>query len=475
MNQSVRVCVSSSAFAVQENAKKTGSGATLLRLSVAVGSLIFLANGAYAADLTLTPQPAAPIDPYAQYQNLRIKGTTLGLPGPADTIDGQADGVRAALAQLGVGYLVASLNTIADNVNPNALRAPNGASQQYNGQRFSPGTQNFVWMTLDLSRYGIPDGQIVAGAVYNDFEWNPSGPNKLGVGTLTYFQTLFDKRIEIKAGLLQNSLEYVAPNIAGSLAVNVFGPAGSIQYQGGLSTFTTTAPGVNVKWNIGDGFYDKFGVQRSVSPDGGVVEINQNPIGLNWTVPNAGALYIDEFGYSRAADTGSTMAFYRGGAAYNTSDWTQLGVAPPTRSDGNSFFYLLGDQQLWQAAPTTGPRRGFYAGFSAMYAPPETNTFTSYYELRLYDIGAIPRRPDDVISLVLTDSLWSNILIDSTIAAGKLAHTDSKSATLSYNAHLSPGVYAGIGVSYVDHPTTVSFTPQTGSALNVLASLNLFF
>jgi porin len=34
-----------------------------------------------------------------------------------------------------------------------------------------------------------------------------------------------------------------------------------------------------------------------------------------------------------------------------------------------------------------------------------------------------------------------------------------------------PGVRVGIGLGYTDHPTPVIYTPQTGSALNLLANV----
>jgi len=58
------------------------------------------------------------------------------------------------------------------------------------------------------------------------------------------------------------------------------------------------------------------------------------------------------------------------------------------RSTGNYAAYVLADQQFVQLAPVEGQAaRGWYAGVSAMYAPPELNRFSQYYEFRLYGIG----------------------------------------------------------------------------------------
>ena len=49
-------------------------------------------------------------------------------------------------------------------------------------------------LTFDLSRYGIPDGQIVVGGIAVYDTWEPAGPNALSLATLTYYQTFLTSR-----------------------------------------------------------------------------------------------------------------------------------------------------------------------------------------------------------------------------------------------------------------------------------------
>jgi porin len=442
---------------------------------VAVGGTVYAGADPLltkASDSNAAP-PIAPVDPFAKYEPLRIKGTYLLLAPPADTMDGQAGGLRSALADQGIGYFAYSLNNFTNNTLGGIDRAQNHP-QQYLGQKATYTSQNYFFITYDLSRFGIPDGQIVAGMIGAASSWEPGVPNKVGLSTLSYYQTMFDKKVELKFGYLMNSFEFVGNFVAGSLNSSVFGPAGNVPFQGGLSTAQIPTPGVNVKWNITDAFYDKFGIQRSTNPDGLDVEVQDNPTSLNFTTQNSGVLYINELGYRTFATPETSSLWIRGGAAYNTSDFKNNQFVG-TRSSENSFYYLLGDAQLWQPNPVKGlAARGLYVGFTAEYAPPNLNTFSQYYEFRSYFIGPLVSRPSDIVSLVFTDSIFSNYLVDNARIVG-LAHSDSKSATLSYTARLSPGVYAGLGISYVDHPTTVTFTPETGSALNFLSSLTLFF
>lgn len=55
--------------------------------------------------------PTAPVPPYARFDFVRVKGISTYFPGPADTIDPDVGGLRSALADLGIGYSIASPTT----------------------------------------------------------------------------------------------------------------------------------------------------------------------------------------------------------------------------------------------------------------------------------------------------------------------------------------------------------------------------
>lgn len=410
------------------------------------------------------------IDP----DSLQEKGVNVQLPAASDTILNNLAGVRSAMANYGVGLIAYDLNSFANNLLPDSMGASRD-KQVYSGQRPTYVATTWLMFTYDLGRYGIPNGQITALGFGQENSWNPGGPSRWGVGALTYYQTMFDSRVEVKLGLLHSSFEFVGPYVAGSLAASVFGPSASIPTQGGLDSATTPTPGVLMRYNFSTNLYTKATVQRAVNPDGQVAEVDANRSGFAWRTPNTGALYLDEVGYQVAASPGFPMSWFRGGGAYNTSDYKN-NEFPGTRSTGNQFYYLLGDRQIWQASDSPrAANRGIYVGGSVMYAPPRLNRFTQYYELRLYGIGLIDSRPTDMMSLVITDNVFSKYLIDAARESGEMAHRDSNAITLSYNAHLAKGIYGGIGVSYVNHPTSVTYLATTGHALNILANLNLFF
>ncbi|TWB86900.1 porin [Bradyrhizobium macuxiense] len=413
----------------------------------------------------------AKTDYFAKFDNLREKGLVVGIPGPADTVDQDAGGFRSALADLGIGYWAWSQISFADNVLPNAARSTI-ANQLYNGQNPTLSTENFVTLTYDLSRYGIADGQIVVGAVQQKGTWNPGAPETFGFSSISYYQTFFDRRLELKLGYLKNSWEFAG---AVNGAASVFGPSGSILVQGGMTYAVTPTPAINLKYNFDDRLYTKLSFQRSTTPAGVVAQLAENPTSLGWSTPNAGLLFLDETGYKNSAALGSPETWLRAGVGINNSRYTNLAYPSEPEADENSFYYVAADRQLFQTDIQGSASRGYYGGFSVMHAPPDLNRVSQYYELRLYAKGLFDSRPTDIVSFVAADTVWSNIAVETALAAGKLVHGDAKSVSANYSAHLAPGIYTSVGITYIDHPTSIAYTPQIGHVLNFSVTTNIFF
>jgi porin len=441
----------------------------LRAITSSICAALLLRATCYAAELTQnTAFGAAPVTPTPDFEALRIKGLTVALPGPQDTIDPDFAGIRSGLATLGIGYIGYSNNNFFDNMLP-AERTLFG-QQVYNGQKPTFFTNNVMQMTYDLSRYGISDGQIVVGGIYNFDTWEPAGPNALSLATLSYYQTFLNKQVELKVGYLANVVEYWGPFLAGNLSSSIFGPSGLIPVEAGLSAWAWTKPAINIKVNGPNGLYDKFGVQVASNPDGPFAEKTANPTGLNWSTPNSGVLVINEVGYRTEAAPGQLATWVRAAPIVNTSRYVDFEFGG--RNTGNYAAYVLADQQFVQLAPVEGQAaRGAYAGVSAMYAPPEFNRVNQVYELRLYGIGLLPSRPTDMVSLVVSRNVFSQYLVDTALRSGQLAHTGNFSITAAYTAPIAPGIRVGIGLGYTNNPTPVIYTPQTGSDLNLLANV----
>ena len=194
-------------------------------ITLSICAAFLLRASCYAAELAENPAPATPAMATPDFESLRIKGLSIALPGPQDTIDPDFAGIRSGLAALGIGYIGYTNNSFFDNMLP-AERTTFG-QQVYNGQKPTFFTNNVMQLTYDLSRYGIPDGQIVVGGIYNYDTWEPAGPNALSFATLSYYQTFLNRRVELKVGYLANVVEYWGPFLAGNLSSSIFGPSGA--------------------------------------------------------------------------------------------------------------------------------------------------------------------------------------------------------------------------------------------------------
>lgn len=406
------------------------------------------------------------IDAFAKFDHLREKGIWLNIPGPADTIDQDKGGVRSALADLGIGYVGWTQNSLIDNRLPNVSKSTI-FNQRYIGESPTFGTVNSMIVTYDLGRFGIADGQITVGAEQQYWTWKPAGPDRVGINTIAYYQTFFDRTLELKMGYLRNHDEF--------LGMNPFGPTPIILSQAGMSTNSAPTPALNVRYNLDDRLYNKISLQRSVSPDGQLVHMSENSTGLNWRTANAGILLLDEFGYKAKATEGSPETWLRAGIGFNDSHYPNLADPSQPRANANSAYYVAVDRQFWQSDAQGSPARGIYGGFSAMYAPSDVNKVSRYLELRLYAKGLFESRPGDQIAIAATNIAWSHFAVDAASAKGDLVHRDSTAVWGRYTARLAPGVYATLGLLYINNPTTITYTRQTGHALNVLVSTSVFF
>ena len=428
------------------------------------------------------PSPPPGQNPYALADSLRIRGWIIPVPGASATVDQGLFGVRNKLAESGISYFGISATTFQDNLLRHALPAGNAFgkhsrdNQLYNGQLPTYVTQNQFYALYDLQRYGIPDGQIVFNVSSISTNWNPAGPNGLYLGEASYYQTFFNRKVEVKVGSLQNSVEFLGAQVGGSLASGVFGPNAGIPVENGLNSSGFPTYGVNVRLNLSDNLYTKGTVQRAISPDGSIAERSNNPTATNLKVSNAGVLVLDEVGYRIDPSPGQMQMWIRGAASFTTSRYREL-ANPLRREQPNYGLYFLADRQLVQTAPNAGfgsARRGIYGGFTFEHAPSYFNTFSTYYEGRLYGFGLIPGRPNDLVSLVANHSQFSGDAVSAARGRGLLAHNGVSTYTASYGAIALPGVNVNVGVSYTDHPTAVTYTRSTGSALNVLLNTVIF-
>jgi porin len=447
---------------------------------------------------------------------LGLKGWNYNFPSFGDTVTQNWGGWRSSLASVGIGLIELNITRFQANMLDTPREGPRfnaffESKQNYWGQKPSFADLSGLALTYDLSRFDVPDGQLQLAGIVNYATYEGYNPNTLTFQYLAYYQTLFDRRLEVKFGLVPNQNEFVGQTIGGNFATTG-GPANSIISLLGMSGTPVSTWSFRVTGHLGK-FYNETAVMRSLvvnGPTGNVLFDTDelNPTRLDWNVntssfsptaevgaPGTRELFVDEFGYKQDATPSSLYTWARLGVMYNNSTFHNFtksvaegglvqGAIGPTK-DGNAGFYLLLDQQISQSAPdsTNTASRGLYAGATIMYARPQTTPITQYYEGRLYMKAPFESRPKDLVSLVFFYQVNSPYLVDNlnTLnAVGTYGKPETWSATFGYLARLRPGVSLSLGLNYTANPSQAFyFGPSKanpsqrfeGNALNFQATL----
>jgi porin len=419
-----------------------------------------------------------------------VKGWDVPYPTTDDSLLQDNGGFRSNLANYGLGFfanttLLGAYNVLDVNRHGLGPTLPNGtySNQQYWGQVPSNGMVTNAYLTYDLSRYGIPDGQFLVEGTWSWSNWDPYIPRQLGMTSFSYYQTLFNKALEIKIGYIPNSIEWVGMSVGGNIA-NPLGAAATVPYEMGISATPGTQPTARVTYHYNEAIYNEAGVMRSMPINGTtrnplLDNAVVNPTGWDFSVPNGNLLVMDEVGLKIPAVPGYHSTWIRAGYMYNDSvfpDYRYMLQGGTKR--GVSAGYLIGDYQVLQFEPNSlfTAFRGLYVGGTAMLAPEANIPFNQYYELRAYVMGPFESRPQDQISLVY-DYNGISKYIGQTINAyapytGLYAARSANTGMVSYTAHVQPGVYATLGLGYTDNPS-LQYTKGEGSALNILGALFL--
>ncbi len=476
-------------------------------------------NSALAADLDNSIKNGSEVSSEMSAEQLRQLDATLrprlwNIPYPsyADTLTQDWGGARSKLAEYGIGLSLVNVDVYQQNLlnTPRSVPSLSGSGLPYPTCTRTSGTvcaggqayigekpfflTGFVGMLVyDTSRWGVPDGQImVQGGFYgstND-QFNKNG--LVTLNALVWYQTLLDKMFELKVGYQAFLMEFGGITLAGNFA-STFGNSASVPAEMGM-TGNVGMPAAVLKWNITKEFYDQVGVWRSPPVNGqqhGLTgnalldESLTNPTGLNFTsrVPGASAAVVNEIGYKREASPGANKIWLRAGYIYNASDFQDLSKVatnPDAVIHGASAGYALVDAQLWQFDPSPKTAyKGLYVGASVMGGQNNALPLSQSYEARAYIVGPFTSRPTDLASFVYVHQDVSNHLANAVNlglpefqanAPIPAAANFTNSYTLNYLAHIRPGMYGSVGVSYTDNPSVTYFKGQ-GSAFLVQASL----
>ena len=433
------------------------------------------APAAVPAVLPCSPQTAAALN-----ANYNIKGWNIPTPNFADSLTQDKGCYRSILAKYGFGFVATETGVIQTNVLNHFVPASN--AQQYIGQRTTALQLQTPYLLYDLSRYGVPDGQLQVGAIASQATWIGAVPNQLALQQLSYYQTLFNKRVELNIGYIPFAYQFVGTFVGGNV-YNVLGPAATLPVLLGASGGSDGAPSAIVKINITPNLYNKAAVIRS-DPSTSVINngvlnplqiahyanpaniiFSQAPRVFGVQYPQERPLYVEEIGYKNAAAPGEKFTWLRITGIYNSTAYENFqNTSKQTHNEG---VLAYADRQIIQTEPDSPltAYRGVYIGAQVSWVDPRANFITQDYGARVYTLGMFGR-PKDQLSFIWEQEVFSQYIVNG-IDNGFLNSSGTLSArhatnqfTLSYNINVIPGVFVGLGVAYIDHPN-LTFSPNS--------------
>ncbi|MFM0662920.1 carbohydrate porin [Paraburkholderia sediminicola] len=392
----------------------------------------------------------------------RSQPDALTLP-TCDTLFPEMGGVRAALADNGIGFEAASVGNFYYD-----LLGHNAHPQLYAGQDPTWGQQTVLNLTYDLSRVGFtPGAQLVIGANLINSDFTVTQPDQATMWQFVVNQPLYDGRVVLQYGYYSLLNEFYGLFLGASPTSSALGPLSIIPSEVGMSMLTPT-PGMSILIkDPSKHFYTHFAIARSQSPGGLNVDVAENPTGFRLTVPGARMLFVNEFGYRSTPQEGHEVDL-RIGAIYNFSHFSQF--TSPHDSSSNYGGYVNAKYQITQ--PYAGMPEGLYANARFDYAPPDRNLFTSDMAFTLYYLGPFKGRPLDMVSLAYSKTFFSK---DARTIFGMNpggVAANSTGISLSYAARVIRGVYFINTLTYTKNPTV---TPRSPNSLVLQTSVAIGF
>lgn len=461
------------AFHAGYAAELTGTGNTApasATTSVAqAGGTSGVGNTTAVPPATVNVAPAAAASPgvvpqcaqYNQYMS-RIEVSVVTLP-TCLRIAPELGGLRAALAEHGIGIGITSMLGYAYDLNGN-----NAEPQTYNGQNPTYNQTTSLYLTYDLARVGFSkDAQFTFSAQWATSTYRPANPHLATMSIFAIDQPLLGKQVELIYGFIPGVRLFYGMTLGGNASTSALGPQSVVPFQVGMSASEPTPTFDLIVRDRSLRFYDSFAITRSSSPEGILKDIELNPTGFRLSVPGARALFINEAGYKRAASANDDSMWLRFGALYNTSPYTRFNSATP--STNNYEFYLAATRQVTRP---WGDARGLYLDAKLDWSPADRNAINRAAQVSAFYIGPFAGRPFDMAAVGVTKSMYSADLRNAYASYHVGTSPYTMAYTASYAARMFRGAYAISGLTYTKNPV---FAPHHSDALLLQETLTFTF
>lgn len=405
----------------------------------------------------------------SKYDQYRLRGSEAPFITICDTLSPEMGGLRRTM--YASGWLMQDYGSVTEQYD--LRNADSSARQAYAGQRPTfIGSNNFI-LTYDLSRAGFfgPNAQFGMQVQWYQNSYVNNGLRATYVKQLSIEQEFDEHRVRFEYGIFNLNSKFYGSVLGTSSAASALGPSSSLLNEVGMADFKP-GPAFDIRlYSPSMRFYNHFGISRSLSPDGFLVDSRYNHTGLNLSgIPGARVLIVDEVGYRLYPKANQLALWLRAGAVYNTSYYFNYRDGKPTV--GNQAYYLAFTKQYTQT-DADNPVRGLYTDVKVDQAPADHNTYDKDFLFSLYSIGPFAHRPNDMVTFGYQYKWVSEWARLHTIIKSEITPIhNSSSLSLSYAMHLHRGVYWTNSLSYTNHPV---FAPAHPGVLVLGSTVYLSF
>ncbi|MGC1550163.1 MAG: hypothetical protein WA777_16695, partial [Rhodanobacter sp.] len=207
-----------------------------------------------------------------RYDRMQPQGTTNPTISTCETLSPNWSGSRDKLVDSGWliqggTYLGGTFDLLNHGERP----------QLYIGQNPTYRANTFVYVTYDLSRLGFAGAsQFVFNANVQAFSYAGENPSGFAINSLYVSQRFNDGREQLQYGYDEIGNQFYGFSLGTNSTTSPAGVGSSIPYEVGF-IFNKSAPEINLRLaSASKHFYDRFGITRSVDPQGPQADWDNN-------------------------------------------------------------------------------------------------------------------------------------------------------------------------------------------------------
>jgi len=369
---------------------------------------------------------------------------------------GDWGGARRSMAKAGVTIDAAYVTDVLGNPVGGAAKGFAYAGSfgvSLNANFTKAGITGFEFYSSVCWRTGT---NLSAKKIHNQFTVSQLyGSQTVRLNELYFKESLFDKRIVLKAGRLDAGNDFLTSPLYWQYVNNAFdGNPVAIFFNIPFTAYPNATWGAFAEFKPWKEFSTKFAVYNANS------KIQKNKYhGMNFTFSSTnGVVWISEWCYlaNQGKESHGMPGNYKVGVFYLTGSEKKFSGGS---EQGDPGFYILLDQMIYRHGDHTS-KRGLTPFLTLFFQPKNRNLFPFFTDAGLVYHGPFESRPHDSISLGVAYGSYSSDLNAVQRKKGVESQGAETVLEVNYWARINKWFYITPDIQYIIHPKGLDSTPN---------------